>query len=495
MSGHLPIPWLAGGILLLLVVRRLALHHPRTRPASGAAAALAAGLLLEIVRRLGVGEGWGGIEPFLLLGALSLSALGLILILGWVVYDLLLLRRRDRTATRIMKDLTTVALATASVLLLTRQIFQVNLASLIATSAVVSLIVGLALQETLSSVFAGLALQVERPYEPGDWITYDGFMGRVEEVNWRSTRLLTLENDTVVVPNHLMARGNILNHGRDGHPTVRRLTVGVSYGVPPNRVRQILMGILTGDPGVSGTPPPQVHLAEYGDFAITYQLRFAVTDFGSHLVIQDRILTRVWYAFHRHRVTIPYPIRDVRLHRPSHDREREEATGERERIREILAGVEILSPLSPGELDRLAHRVRMHHVAGGETVIRQGEPGDSCFIILSGSARVSVTTPAGERSVATLGAGQVFGEISLVTGEPRSATVTALTDMELVVVTSRVFAGILAADPEIARGISRILATRREETWQRVNEAGPGEVPGEEDDSQLLGRIRRFFGL
>jgi len=167
----------------------------------------------------------------------------------------------------------------------------------------------------------------------------------------------------------------------------------------------------------------------------------------------------------------------------------------RDGARQLLAGVDLFATLSAQELDRLVERVKVELFAAGETLCRQGEAGDSFYLIRGGRVAVLVAGPDGKATtVAHLEAGAFFGEMSLLTGDSRSGTVVAVSDVEVVRVGKDDFAGLLAADAELAGKLAVVLETRSAQRKELLAVSASGAVTPDAH-SVLVTRIRRFFGL
>ncbi len=493
MTIIIPLLWLAG----LAVLRIITSKRDILKPLSGVCDLLFIYVLGTFVRDLLPGTLLPGSGPYLEAVLLTILAWALIRLTVWVAFDLVVNRQKGVAVPGILKSLTTAILMIFAVVFILRNTLNINLASLIATSAVLSIILGLALQDTLANMFAGLSLQVEAPFSIGDWIAFEEHLGQVVAVDWRTVKIRTLENDHVIVPNSVIAKNVVTNHSRPSRSHVRRLHLGIHYRIPPNRAKEAIIKALEIDPDVTRRPPFEVRVVNYGDFSITYQLRFYITDFARHQVIQDRIMTRVWYYLRRADVPIPFPIRDVNLRTVTQESLAAEAAGRTWTIVETLKEVDFLHPLTDREVSALAEKVSLYTAFGGEIIIRQGDPGDSSFVIQSGEAEVSVDSPGGEKVITTLGPGDFFGEMSLATGAERSATVRAATDLEVIVISKKSFKHILDGNPDIAAAISPILARRQMELEKRSREATE-EVEKEELDkhaSNMVDSIRRFFRL
>jgi len=432
--------------------------------------------------------------------ALRAAAVFLAVSIALKVFDVLLVDRLTRWRNKppvplVLRDIARLVLALVALVLIVRSFFPgVNLNVFAVSSLVVGYIVGNASQDTLGNLFAGLALNAERPFQIGDWVSVGGHTGMLVDTTWRATRLKTKANDFIVIPNSAIGKEPIINYSRPTRSHGCYLQVGVSYDTPPNKVREVILGVLRDAPDVCPDPAPTVYLAGYGDFAVNYTIKFFLEEYALLDPIQSAVMDRLWYAFRREGISIPYPIRDVR-HRPTlADAETQRAAGETT-IRQLLSGVELFQSLSAAELESLAHAAKLRLYAAGENLCRQGEPGDSFYVIREGRVAVLVTDSDGATvTAAHLANGAFFGEMSLLTGEPRSGTISAETDVEVLCVSKQDFAGLLHANAELAVKLAAVLENRMESRRNAIaTRVARQTVP--ETRSALALRIKQFFGL
>jgi small-conductance mechanosensitive channel/CRP-like cAMP-binding protein len=396
----------------------------------------------------------------------------------------------------VVRDLARWGLVVIALVVIVRSYFPgVNLNVLAVSSLVVGYIVGNATQDTLGNLFAGLALNAERPFEIGDWITVGGHTGALVDTTWRATRLRTLADDYIVIPNSAIAKESIVNYSRPTGIHGCYVSVGVSYDTPPNKTREVIRSVLRETPEVCSDPAPSVYLAGYGDFAINFTIKYFIRDYSRLNPIQSGLMDRIWYAFRREGIAIPYPIQDAR-HRDAMADEQALRSGELEAIRHLLTGVDLFQSLSPQELNRVVDGTKLKLFAAGEHLCRQGEAGDSFYVIRSGQVAVLMNNADGQPvTVAHLSHGAFFGEMSLLTGEPRSGTVTAEADVEVLWVSKAVFAGLLRADADLAGKLAAVLEKRAAERRTIMSTPSVSSETAFEARNALTARIRRFFGL
>jgi small-conductance mechanosensitive channel/CRP-like cAMP-binding protein len=404
---------------------------------------------------------------------------------------------------RIVRDLTVAAGYVALVF----YIFAVNridIAGLVATSAIVTAIIGFSLQETLSAVMSGMALQIDRSIEPGDTIRFADQTGRVLEINWRHAMIETRNGDTLVIPNSLLSRSHVLIQGRKWvEPRMERRWIyfGVDPRATPEEVSAAILDGLSRQPipNVAHDPLPQVLLTDFKESYSQYAVRYWLTDLTADDTTDSVIRTRIFYALQRAGIPPLVPATTVFLEQiGTEKREREEGKKLEARIG-ALRSVSLFNSLTDSEREELAVSLQSAPFAPGEAVVVQGnEEVHHLYILTRGSVEVRVEVPgAPQRPVATIAAPDFFGEMGMLTGEPRRATVVALTEVRCWRLEKERFEGVLAHRPVIADEISQVLAARD------VSLAAARDGLSEEakrlrlaaERSTLASRIRAFFNL
>ena len=431
--------------------------------------------------------------------ALSSAAYLIIKVGDLLLVDLLIARKRKFRPPAVLRDLISGVLYSVALLTIMATVLHINLMPLLATSAVLSLVAGLALQETLSNFFAGVTLATERPFTPGEWVQIGQTVGQVMEMGWRAVKIeIFEEDDYLVVPNSVVAKEQIVNFSQPDPINGQKLRVGVHYRHPPSSVIAALMEAVRGVRGVLEEPHPVARVFKYGDSSIEYQLRYWINEYEQWTRIEGDVLAGIWYAFKRHDIEIPFPIRTVHMHAVTEETERAVQTKEIVERLALLREVDFLKPLTPDALTQVANSLRPLLYEAGRTVVRQGDEGDSLFLISRGRVGVWVGDTENEaQPVATLGRGQCFGEMSLLTGARRTATVRTVEDTELLLLGKADFRDILLADPMVAESLSQILGLRqREQEVAAARErSAASHRSGPDPARQLLGLIKSFFGI
>jgi len=223
----------------------------------------------------------------------------LIRLLDFLIADLFLILHRKVQIPLLLRDIIRWILIFVTFLVVLNKMLGINLTPLIATSAVLTLVISFALQDTLSNLFAGIALNLEKPFEIGDFVSIGNHTGTVMDITWRATRIRTFENDCIIIPNGSLAKESIRNYSAPTKMHGRSFRLGVSYLAPPNKVKEVIFNSLRETPGVLPEPKPVIRLVEYSDFAIIYEIRFWIGDFKDSAKIQDDAVTRIWYQLRR----------------------------------------------------------------------------------------------------------------------------------------------------------------------------------------------------
>jgi small-conductance mechanosensitive channel/CRP-like cAMP-binding protein len=413
-----------------------------------------------------------------------------------------------RSTPRIVRSLVawiSTFIATAVIL---RTEYKFNLESLFATSALLSVVLGFALQETLGNLLSGLTLNAEQPFQPGEWVSFGKYCGRVLDVGWRSTRLITADEDELLVPNSLISREVVINHMRPQITDVIELTIGVDRDVSPARAKAVLMEAVQSCPLVQREPGPIVQLASFTPDGVHYRVKFHTEGFHVERTALDQVQEAIWYGLRRAAIDMPYPQTTVSYREraaEAEERRRREHLAEAE---DLLGRIDFVKALSEPARKTLAERARFVEYGPGQAIVKQGEQGDTLFLVARGEVgvrvrvdgagqtelRASRADPAtADREVARLGRGALFGEMSVLTGDPRTATVVAIGDAALLAVDRDAFERILGAEPELAQKLADVITRRRLALDQvRAEQQAPAL---EKESSNLLSRIRGIFGF
>jgi small-conductance mechanosensitive channel/CRP-like cAMP-binding protein len=369
--------------------------------------------------------------------------------------------------------------------------YNITIPGLLAGSGLIAIVLGLALQDTLGNIFAGFGLQAGRAYRVGDWLLLDGQHVEVVEINWRSTRLRNNDAVSLDVPNAQLAKATIVNLYYPTPLHGRRIRVSIDDRVPPNDVKDALIKATAASSGVLNEPPVTVFLVDFGEGCVRYEVRFWLIDGKQYAQIQDSVRSNIWYELERRGIQLAYPVQTVELVRDF----RGKKDGQIDLS--LLARQPLFSSLRSDLLSQLASGAKRVRFGKGEQIIRQGDQGDSMFILERGQAEVFVQKDGYSFSVGALSVGDCFGEMSLLTGEQRSATIVANVDCEVVEIQKNTVAPLLREHPELANSLTETLATRKAttETELAKNRILGTTLEPNEIKEGFLRKLRQFFEL
>ena len=402
---------------------------------------------------------------------------------------------------RILIDLVT-AIAVLVVAIVVGKRAGFSVAGIITTSAVLTAVIGFSLQDTLGSVMGGLSVQMDKSIVVGDWITLGQGqpVGRVVEIRWRYTAIETRSWETVIIPNSTLVKSQVTILGRRvGAPTQIRRQVDffVDFRTPPTEVISAIESALRVDPvsRMAADPPPHVLFIGVRESYAQYCVRYWLTDLATDDPPDSAVRVRIWYALRRAEIPMSIPASSIFLTHETTERQARKQDRELERRMTALACVDLFRDLPQGLRHDLANQLAYTPFAAGEAVTREGEQDDGLYMIVEGQATVRIGKGAEEREVARLEAGQFFGEMSLMTGEARTASVVAATDLVCYRIDKPAFQQILQETPAVADTIAEVLATRRTALSAAKEDRHEMKQSRMITKQDLLGKIRGFFGI
>ena len=337
---------------------------------------------------------------------------------------------------KLFRDLARVALVVVGAALVWHHVWGQEIGGTLTALGLGGIVVGLALQEPLGNIVSGLMLLVERPLALGDWIVADGTTGKVIEINWRSVHIETILHEMRIIPNVVLYKTSFSNLSRPTRVRTDTLDLGFSYDNPPGQVKEAILGLLRGVPGVLPVPAPEVHTVEYGDFSVGYRVYFSVADQDEVLTVRDRILSRVWYVARREGLVIPFPIQmQYRPFESPSPREPgpAELVGRFPRYRQIHDAMAAAArrrreagggPVDPGS------EAAVESFGAGEEIRAPGADVGRFALVIEGEAEILAPGPDGtERLVARLGPGDFHGVATASAAAAGEHRVVARTDV------------------------------------------------------------------
>ena len=410
--------------------------------------------------------------------------------LNAVIFSLIFRFRRGFEAPSLVRNIFSIIAFTALFFLIFTFLFpKADLGALFTTSAIFGVILGLALQDTLGNFFAGISLQADRPFQVGDVITVGAqrHTGVVQEITWRAIKIRTFQNHVVLISNSTAAKEPIEVCPRE-NLNARLVFFNTLYSDSPAKTIHVVREAVREADNVSQKITPIVRIRNLGDNGVEYEVKYWLDDYAKYNDTDALVRQRIWYAFRRARLNFAYPTRTLLVERSPKPGMR---AGEEGAIVERLSAVDIFAPLSSEETATLAQAASSHVFAPGETVIRAGDPGSSMFVVHNGRVSVQVSENGRARTVATLSDGAFFGEMALFTGEPRTASIVAIEETEVLEIGHAAMKRVFDNNPDLVESLSHIIAERRQAL------AATEQLSGSEGDESegIISSIKRFFGM
>ncbi|MEW6433851.1 MAG: mechanosensitive ion channel family protein [Myxococcota bacterium] len=428
------------------------------------------------------------------------GAVGLVGASATLIFNVVLPRVRVKLPL-ILQDVV-VAIASVATAVAVAGRAGVSLSGLIATSAVFTAVLGFSLQDVIGNIAGGLALQIDNSIGEDDWIKVGDVVGRVVEVRWRHTAIETRNWETVLIPNAVLMKSQVTVLGRrQSQPRQLRRWVwfNVDWRHQPNDVIDVVTAAVRAAqiPNVAQTPAPNAVLMDMADTYGHYAVRYWLTDLHVDDPTDSAVRGCIFSALARAGMSPAKPAHALFVTEENRERKEEKSAQQLERCRKLLDALPFFRDLSSAERDTLARGMRYAPFGRGEVMTRQGADAHWLYLMEDGDAVVRVADGELQKEVGTLKAPTVFGEMSLLTGEPRSATVIATSDSECFRLDKAVFQEVLGARPELAEKIANLLAERRValDAAREGLDAEAAAARKAKDATALRERIRRFFAL
>ena len=367
----------------------------------------------------------------------------------------------------------------------------VQLAPLFTGSTIIGIVVGLALQDTLGNLFSGIALQADQPFQVGDVIQLsNGTGGVIESVSWRGVRIRTFQNKLLVMSNAVLGKESIEVAPKD-NLNARIVRFSTHYDDSPAKTIQHVREAVRQVDNVSPKIRPVVRINNFGENGLDWEIKYWAVDYTRYNDTDAMIRQRIWYLFHRENINFPYPVRTVIMQQPT---DRPTAAEYLDATAERLSRIPIFAPLSNDELEKLARSSLDRVFAPGEPIVRSGQEGNSMFVITRGTVDVQVLQGDEVKTINSLRENDYFGEMSLLTGEPRTATVIASGETEVVQISKTALKPILEANPELVMSICEMIERRKVLLNEEAAAVDDGTLE-KDGPGGVMGSIRKFFGI
>ena len=397
--------------------------------------------------------------------------------LGFIVH-----RNRHSREARMFSDLLAAAIYIATAAVVVNSVFALPITGVVATSGIVAIVLGLALQNTLADVFAGIAVGIEAPFGVDDRIEIgDRIEGQVIQVNWRSTRIQTDGDDVAIIPNSLIAKAEIINRSFPSQRRAASVEIPCPEGATPERVIEVLLHATMLCPDILQTPAPGVVLTQLGTKRNLYKISFVVESTGRLQSTKDVLLRAA---------------RRQLLYAGFLDKPRENeatklaAAGAVPTARRLLRDLVVFECLADQQIDDLMKSLELRRLEPEETLFMEGAKDASLYVVAFGVMNISRQAGAISETIGRIGAGEYIGEIGMLTGAPHAATVIARTHCQVYRLPREAIAPLLSENAELAAAFDKSVRRGLEIIHRGV---AARATPSIGPQGQLLLRIRSFF--
>jgi small-conductance mechanosensitive channel/CRP-like cAMP-binding protein len=363
-----------------------------------------------------------------------------------------------------------------------------DLSTVFAGSTIVGVVIGLALQDTLGNLFAGIAMQADQPFQLGDVINVNSkATGVVENITWRGVKIRTFQNKLILVSNSILSK-EFIEVAPKENLNARITFFNTLYSASPTKTIQLIRDVVRQVENVSAKIRPVVRIRNLGDSGIDWEVKYWLEDYSKYNDTDALVRQRIWYAFQRESIHFAFPTRTLYMENQELEPNFTESVNE---IFERLSNVEIFAPLSDEETQKLAENCEAKIFSPNEPIVRKGQEGKSMFVVHKGSVKIQIIENGIAKTVTTLQEGDIFGEMGLFTGEPRSATVVAAEETEVLEINHTAVKPLFRKNPDLMEALSETIAKRRAQLASANEEKT--EVKAEKES--IFGSIKKYFGL
>jgi len=370
-------------------------------------------------------------------------------------------------------------------------VFGEKVTGLLATSSVAAMIIGLGVQMNLSNIFSGIALNIERPFRPDDWIKIgDSDEGKVLDVSWRATRIQTRDTAIIHIPNGVVSESIIKNFSFPNKNIEQFIDLDIDARYPPARVQKIIIDALLSVEEILHHPKPFTRLKGITDWSVVYGVYYYLDNYAKKLAVAEAVWKRV--RAHLKRAGIARAIKRELLYL-AEDKERHH--DQQQEPLNLIKDIDVFKPFSDEAKASLSQRIHACAFRKNEFIVRQGDEGESLFIIVEGAVKVQLRQDEKVIDLAVLGAGKFFGEMALLTGETRSADVVAISETHLIEVTRDDIAPIMHKNPELSNMLAEVLTDRKERNEMMIENSENQQIEDQKAPRHIVGKIMQYFGI
>lgn len=362
-------------------------------------------------------------------------------------------------------------------------VLELPVRGLVATSGALAIVLGLAIQSTLSDVFAGIVINTTEPYAIGDWVMIDDVEGKVIEMNWRATHLLTGQGNTLIVPNAVAAKAKIFNNSRPSDIHGLSIVLEIEPEARPRTVLDALGRALTGCNLILATPAPFARMKRTTPNSVQYEVVAFVDDMNKKLAVSSELFDLCY----RHLAAAGVALRALGVPAPALTTSDEKEA--------LLKRVSLFANLSGEEVTRLAKQLSRHEYQANHQVLAPETVPDSLSIVHSGVLSVSIIESGNSREIARIGPGEAFGEAGLLAGLPMQVAISTLTPAVMFQLGKDDMTAFLKDHPEVAKQMCQLLAYRRDKLGKLATPMPAEQEEGYSLFQWLLGKVWKLHSL
>ncbi len=428
-----------------------------------------------------------GLDLSLITGIFSSIAISRCLI--WLILEILPSLRILPSSPKILRDLIFIVGSLVLIALKLKEQASIDLVGLVTTSAVVTAVVGLAAQDPLKDLIGGLSLQLEQVIREGDWVEIEGHIGRVQSISWRDTEITSLYGSKLIFPHTNSNTGTIRNFTSNGAHG-NRLLIGLDYSMPPDRARAIMQKISDNHPLVLRSPASIIRISSFEESCINYEWVNWQKDYGQSRNLRGDLQEQLWYALQREGFSFPFSVRDVRITKNIQQAKTQPSNKDSlfQTIEHLLKNNQLFSILSEEQLQKVITMSSFCSYGPGEIIVNENETGDSLFMLINGHVSIRKPTSSHEYlEIAQLQRGDIFGEMTVFTGAPRSATINSISKVDLLEVKREAIADLLEEEPGLMERFGQLISDRQAQLAQLTIQSVP---PSSRD---VVGRMKKLF--
>ncbi len=407
----------------------------------------------------------------------------------WMILEILPSLRILPSSPKILRDLIFIIGSLVLIALSLKEQASIDLVGLVTTSAVLTAVVGLAAQDPLKDLIGGLSLQLEQVIQEGDWIEIDGHVGRVKSISWRDTEIISFYGSKQIFP-HTNSNSTTIQNFTSNGAHGNRLIIGLDYSMPPDIAKRLMQKISDNHPLVLRSPASIIRISSFEESCINYEWVNWQKDYGQSRALRGDLQEQLWYALKREGFSFPFSVRDVRITKNAQQPKIHTSNKNNlhQTIQQLLSSSQLFSILTEEQIQKIITMSSFCSYGPGEIIVNENESGDSLFMLING--HVSIRKPASSNDyleIAQLQRGEIFGEMTVFTGTPRSATIHSISKVDLLEVKREAIADLLEEEPGLIERFGQLISDRQAQLAQFTIQSAP---PSSRD---VVGRMKELF--